>query len=111
MSLAALLNLGGGEIILILALILILFGAKKLPELAEGLGKGFDEFREGVREVVVEFESRLGHVTLETVRFESLASGFTRVTRQLLSQSVQDFKKGTNESHEKLDFILNNWTN
>jgi sec-independent protein translocase protein TatA len=33
-------NLGSGEIILILALILILFGAEKLPELAKGLGQG-----------------------------------------------------------------------
>ena len=40
-----LLNLGGGEIILILALILILFGAKKLPELAKGLGQGIKEFK------------------------------------------------------------------
>ena len=33
-------NLGGGEIILILVLVLVLFGAKKLPELAKGLGQG-----------------------------------------------------------------------
>src|SRR5215831_4559742 len=38
-------NLGGGEIILILAIILILFGAKKLPELAKGLGQGIKEFK------------------------------------------------------------------
>lgn len=54
MSLAALFNLGGGEIILILALILILLGAKKLPELAKGLREGFKEFREGTREVADE---------------------------------------------------------
>ncbi len=41
-------NLGGGEIILILALLLILFGAKKLPELARGLGQGIDKFRDAV---------------------------------------------------------------
>jgi sec-independent protein translocase protein TatA len=44
-------NLGGGEIILILALILILFGAKKLPELAKGLGQGIKEFKKATREV------------------------------------------------------------
>jgi sec-independent protein translocase protein TatA len=33
-------NLGAGEIILILLVVLILFGAKKIPELAKGLGKG-----------------------------------------------------------------------
>jgi sec-independent protein translocase protein TatA len=41
----AIFNLGGGEIILILAIVLILFGAKKLPELAKGLGQGIREFR------------------------------------------------------------------
>ena len=41
----AILNLGAGEIILILALVLILFGARKLPELAKGLGTGIKEFK------------------------------------------------------------------
>ena len=41
----AIFNLGGGEIILILAIVLILFGAKKLPELARGLGQGIKEFK------------------------------------------------------------------
>lgn len=49
-----LLNLGGGEIILILALVLILFGAKKLPELAKGLGTGIKEFKKATREVTDE---------------------------------------------------------
>src|SRR5947209_1261607 len=47
-------NLGGGEIILILALILILFGAKKLPELAKGLGQGIKEFKKATRDVTEE---------------------------------------------------------
>jgi TatA/E family protein of Tat protein translocase len=41
----ALLNLGGGEIILILTLILLLFGGKRLPELAKRLGSGIKEFK------------------------------------------------------------------
>jgi len=41
----AIFNLGGGEIILILAIVLILFGARKLPELAKGLGQGIKEFK------------------------------------------------------------------
>ena len=44
-SILGLFNLGGGEIILILAIILILFGARKLPELAKGLGQGIKEFK------------------------------------------------------------------
>ena len=45
----ALFNLGGGEIILILTIVLILFGAKKLPELAKGLGQGIREFKKAAR--------------------------------------------------------------
>lgn len=41
----ALFNLGGTEIILILAIALLLFGGKKLPELAKGLGTGIKEFK------------------------------------------------------------------
>lgn len=44
-------NLGAGEIILILLVILILFGAKKIPELAKGIGKGMSEFKKGLRDV------------------------------------------------------------
>lgn len=50
-------NLGGGEIILILALVLILFGAKKLPELAKGLGTGIKEFKKATREVTDEVQN------------------------------------------------------
>ena len=47
----AVFNLGGGEIILILAPVLILFGANRLPPLARGLGRGIFEFREATRNV------------------------------------------------------------
>jgi len=50
-------NLGAGEIILILLVILILFGAKKIPELAKGLGKGMSEFKKGLREVEDEIKN------------------------------------------------------
>jgi len=48
--------LGGWEIILILAVVLILFGAKKLPELAKGLGQGIREFKKASNEVTSELQ-------------------------------------------------------
>ena len=48
---------GGWEIILILAVVLILFGAKKLPELAKGLGTGIKEFKKATREVTDEIQN------------------------------------------------------
>ena len=43
--------LGWPEIIGILVVVLVLFGAKKLPELARGLGQGLKEFKKATREV------------------------------------------------------------
>ena len=50
-------NLGAGEIILILLVVLILFGAKKIPELARGLGKGMSEFKKGLKDVENEIKN------------------------------------------------------
>lgn len=44
-------GIGGPEIFLILAVVLILFGAKKVPELARGMGQGIKEFKKASREV------------------------------------------------------------
>jgi len=43
--------IGMWETVAILAVVLILFGARKLPELARGLGSGIKEFRKATREV------------------------------------------------------------
>lgn len=39
-------GLGGGEIFLIVVIILVFFGGKRIPELARGLGKGIREFKD-----------------------------------------------------------------
>jgi sec-independent protein translocase protein TatA len=44
-------NLGAGEILLIVLVILILFGSKKIPELAQGIGKGMKEFKKALNDV------------------------------------------------------------
>jgi sec-independent protein translocase protein TatA len=43
--LASFMNLGGPDLLVILVIILVLFGAKKLPELARGLGQAIKEFQ------------------------------------------------------------------
>lgn len=42
--------IGATEIILICAVILLIFGGKKLPELMKGMGKGVKSFKEGMNE-------------------------------------------------------------
>ena len=43
-------KIGPTEIILILAIVLLLFGGKKIPELMKGIGKGVKSFKDGIKE-------------------------------------------------------------
>lgn len=43
-------RLGPTELLIILGILLVLFGGKKLPELAKGLGQGLKEFKQGIKE-------------------------------------------------------------
>ncbi len=44
-------GIGLPEIILILVILVIFFGAKRIPELAQGIGKGIREFKKSVKEI------------------------------------------------------------
>ena len=44
-------NIGFGELFLIVLVIIVFFGPKKIPEFARGLGKGIAEFKKAMRDV------------------------------------------------------------
>ena len=50
-------NLGASELLIIVLVVLILFGAKKIPELAQGIGKGMREFKKALRDVEEDIKS------------------------------------------------------
>lgn len=55
---------GGSEWILLALLVVLLFGAKKIPELARGMGKGIREFKDATKEVTDEIttdDKRIKH--------------------------------------------------
>lgn len=47
---------GGWELVVIVLVIILLFGAKKIPELAKGLGKGIREFKDASKEIKDEID-------------------------------------------------------
>lgn len=51
--------IGGSEIIVILLIVLVLFGGKKIPELMKGLGKGVKEYKKAMNGV----EEEVNHIT------------------------------------------------
>jgi sec-independent protein translocase protein TatA len=50
-------GLGTTELVLILLVVLLLFGAKKIPDLARGMGRGIREFKDASREIKREIET------------------------------------------------------
>lgn len=44
-------NLGTGELVIIFIVVLLLFGAKRIPELARSMGKGIRSFKDGLNNV------------------------------------------------------------
>jgi sec-independent protein translocase protein TatA len=50
-------GLGGWEWVIVILAVLFLFGAKKIPELARGLGQGIKEFKKATREVTDEIHN------------------------------------------------------
>lgn len=96
-AMSGLFNMGGGEIILVLALVLVLFGAKKLPELAKGLGTGIKEFKKATRDVSEEMHSAMeDNPTPGSTRYpapsQSLPAPTQPEAQQTVSQSSADKK-------------------
>ena len=62
-------SIGMPELLIILLVVLLLFGAKRLPELAKGLGKGIREFKDATKQVENEFKE-LDEVEKEEKKIE-----------------------------------------
>jgi sec-independent protein translocase protein TatA len=77
-------DLGGGEIMLILVVILIFFGANKIPELARGLGKGIREFKDASSEIRSEIEK----AGLPNQAPPAQATAYTAPTYETASQTL-----------------------
>lgn len=58
-------SIGMPELIIIMLIVLLLFGAKKIPELMSGLGKGVKSFKKGMKEVEDEIDKIDTNVTDE----------------------------------------------
>lgn len=57
-SLAFIGRVGSGELLLILLVFIVLFGARRIPELARSLGKGIREFKNATRELAEELDDQ-----------------------------------------------------
>ena len=80
--LALLPNLGGPDLIIILLIILVLFGAKKLPELARGMGSAIKEFQKAKDEFTDELHSAAKTDASKTADVRTPASTIPQIENQ-----------------------------
>ncbi len=71
-SILLFMNIGGPEMILIFLVVLLLFGGKKLPELARGLGKGLREFKDASDGIKREIHNNINTVTEATADMDKV---------------------------------------
>lgn len=64
------LNLGGGEIFVILLVVLLFFGSKGIPQVAKGLGRGMREFRDAMSGIEREIKQETNKVKDEVKKIE-----------------------------------------
>ena len=73
---------GMTEWLIILAIVLVLFGAKKIPELAKGLGTGIKDFKKAVKEDETEVKSSEATSETKQVASEDEAKAQTNTTEE-----------------------------
>ncbi len=88
MMFLAFMNIGGQELILVLVIVLVLFGAKKLPELARGMGQAVKEFQKAKDEFTDELHSA-GKTDVATKPASSTVPTIPRIENPAGDESVR----------------------
>ncbi len=70
------------ELLIVLAIVVLLFGAKKIPDLAKGIGKGIKDFKKAVKE-----DDEIADATPPTKEIEKQASSATTETKATETKS------------------------
>lgn len=84
------LNMGGAEIMIIMVVVLLLFGGKKLPELARGLGKGLRDFKDASEGVKREIHRNINAVDVVDDLKSSIYDESTSATTDSHAQANQN---------------------
>jgi len=90
-------NLGGGELMLILLAVLVLFGPKKIPELAHGLGKGLREFKKASQDLQNNLAKAVGEEDFKNIA-DSVKSIKTDVTSSV-QKLTEHFQSATEQAN------------
>ena len=83
-------NIGPWEIILLLFLALLLFGAKRLPEIGRSVGESMREFKKSIRDQTEDVRTSAAEVRAEVAEVRHSATGTAHDIRSELSDPLAD---------------------
>lgn len=92
-----LLFISGAEIFIIILAIIVLFGAKKIPELARGFGKGMNEFRKATADIKKEINTTDGGLMKDVKEIKNSI----RETTQNVKRRIEESEIGKDLSEVK----------
>ncbi|MBK6833411.1 MAG: twin-arginine translocase TatA/TatE family subunit [Bacteroidetes bacterium] len=92
------LNLGGGEIFLVVVVILLLFGGKGVPNIARTLGKSIREFKDATNGIQRDLQSHANDIKNEM-------GSHTRVVEEQVQQARQNWQAQTKEFEAEAETI------
>lgn len=106
--------ISGSEIFIILLVVLLLFGANKLPEIARGLGKGMNEFKKATDDIKSEFNEHTRDIQNdvksikndleESTRFDDVADNYFRDDNDNTNQDESLPESGSEEKTGESDY-------
>lgn len=108
-SILLFLNIGGSEMVLIFAVALMLFGGKKLPELARGLGKGLREFKDASDGIKREIHNNINAVS-EDIK-SATEDVDVKKTDQQHTDTVSDTPDASDSNNPAFDKPDNGYSN
>jgi len=95
-------NMNSWEVLVVLFLILLLFGGKKIPELAKGLGKGIREFNNARYSIENEIKEGMKEAERKPVEPEKIsAEEKIEIDRKMLEARIEADKKALEELKAK----------
>ena len=93
--------ISGSEIFIILLVVLLLFGANKIPEIARGLGKGYHEFRKATQDIKNEFNEQTNDIKKEVNSIKEDLSMDKDFDKNEDPFNDNNFKKSDNSGQNK----------
>ncbi|MDP4273879.1 MAG: twin-arginine translocase TatA/TatE family subunit [Bacteroidota bacterium] len=91
-------GVSGGEILIIMLVVLVLFGSKKMPDLARGLGKGYQEFKRATDDIKREILENTSDIVNEVNDLKSDLQGGITDFKTNVTENLNDVKSEVNKN-------------